>query len=410
MAVQRQSHMAASTAVSDQPNARAAAREVSEALSARLTVRPDLLVVFGTFHHRALFSDAIGSLRSDLHPAHLLACTAEGVIGNACEIERSCGLVAIALRLPGVTLRPFHFDIHDGPPSVWSPGFIRERVSLPPDEGALPFRGTLMLADPFSIHARHACAAIDDAAGPGGARIFGGLASGASHAGLNVLSCDRRTAHSGLVGLTVFGDVALDGFVSEGCAPLGPDLVVTKSRDNEVLELGGRPALTAAHDVAESLDARGRALLASGLLFGVAIDAGKPRLGRGDFLVREVLKVDAARKSIVLKDPVPVGSTVRFHARDARTAHEDLDLLLDSEQLREPPVAGLLFSCNARGTRMFGEPDHDAALVSRRLAGAPIAGFHCAGEIGPRHGRSCLHTQTASLALFRRPRRDFTEV
>jgi small ligand-binding sensory domain FIST len=410
MTVQRQSLMAASTAVSDQPNARAAAREVSEALSARLTVRPDLLVVFGTFHHRALFSDAIGSLRSDLHPAHLLACTAEGVIGNDSEIERSCGLVAIALRLPGVTLRPFHFDIHDGPPSVWSPGFIRERMSLPPDEGALPFRGTLMLSDPFSIHAQHACTAIDDAAGPGGARIFGGLASGASHAGLNVLGCDRRTSHSGMVGLTVFGDVTIDGFVSQGCAPLGPDLIVTKARGNELLELGGRPALVVAQEIAESLGERERALLSSGLLVGVAFDAGKPRLGRGDFLIRELHAVDGAHKSIVLREPVAVGSTVRFHARDARTAHEDLDMLLDSEQLREPPVAGLLFSCNARGTRMFGEPNHDAALVSRRLAGAPIAGFHCAGEIGPRHGRSYLHTQTASLALFRRPRPDFTEV
>ena len=76
------------------------------------------------------------------------------------------------------------------------------------------------------------------------------------------------------------------------------------------------------------------------------------------------------------------------------------------EQLRDAPAAALLFSCNMRGTRMFENPHHDAAFCSSRLRGAPIAGFHCAGEIGPalRPGgaHSFVHTQTASLAIFRR--------
>jgi small ligand-binding sensory domain FIST len=401
MAVQTRKAPSATSALSERLDTRLAARAVSAQLAAASSIRPDLLVIFGTFHHRALFSDAVELLRSELRPAHILACTTEGVVADSREIERSAGLAAIALRLPGVAIRPFHFSLVDGPPSVWTDGFIRERVSLPPDEGALPHRGLLMLADPFAVHTGQACTAIERAAGPAGARIFGGVASGASHAGLNVLVADRRTAHEGIVGLSLFGDIVIDSVVSQGCRPIGQPAVVTRARGSEILEIGGRPALTVAQELAESLDERDRELLGRGILVGIAVDATKPRLGRGDFLVRPVLEVRPATRSLRLTDAVPTGSTIQFQIRDARTAHDDLALLLSAEQMRPPPVAGLLFTCNMRGSRLFDEPGHDARFAHTRLGSAPIAGFHAAGEIGPIGRHSHLHTQTASLALFR---------
>lgn len=363
-------------------------------------------MLFGSFHHRALFSDAIDLLRSELKPAHLLACTTEGVIADAREVERTPGLSALALQLPGVIARPFAFGLEDGPPSVWSEGFIRERVALAPDEGALPHRGVLLLADPFSIHAGQACAAIAAAAGPNGARIVGALASGSTLPGLNVLAVDRRVVHEGIVGLSIFGDVVIDCIVGQGCRPVGPCLVVTNARGHEILELGGRPALRVAQDVAASLGESERDMLARGLLVGIASDAAKPRLGRGDFLVRPVMSVDAERESLTVTELVTTGATVQFQVRDASIAHDDLAMLLSAEQVREAPAAALLFAGNMRGTRLFEQPNPDAAFCSARLRGVPLAGFHSAGEIGPAalsaSARSFVHTQAASLAIFRR--------
>jgi len=397
----------AATALSERLETRMAAREAASELRAQLDAlrrgRPEILVVFATFHHRALFSDAIDILRSELHPAHIIACTTEGIVSGPREVERKPALSAMALSLPGVVARPFSFDLSDGPPAVWTEGFIRERVSLPPDEGALPHRGVLMLADPFSIHVGQACAAIDHAAGPQGARIFGGLASGSTAPGLNVLSVDRRTSSEGLVGLSLFGDVEIECVVSQGCRPIGPCLVATRTRGNEILELGGQSPVEVAREIAASLDAEERTLVGRGLLLGIATDAAKPRLGRGDFLVRPVLSVDEDAGTLVLTDSVKPGATVQFHVRDARTAHDDLALLLSAQQLRPPPAAALLFTCNLRGTRLFAEPNHDARFCATRLHGAPLAGFHCAGEIGPVGQRSQVHAFTASLALFREP-------
>jgi small ligand-binding sensory domain FIST len=42
----------------------------------------------------------------------------------------------------------------------------------------------------------------------------------------------------------------------------------------------------------------------------------------------------------------------------------------------------------------------DASLVPEKLGGLPLAGFNCAGEIGPVGGKNFLHGFTASIALF----------
>jgi small ligand-binding sensory domain FIST len=98
-----------------------------------------------------------------------------------------------------------------------------------------------------------------------------------------------------------------------------------------------------------------------------------------------------------------VGQTVQFHVRDADSADQDLRRTLD----REVATAGgrraggaLLFTCNGRGSRMFSEPDHDAGLLAKTLGDMPVAGFFCAGELGPVGGQNFLHAFTASIALF----------
>ena len=68
-------------------------------------------------------------------------------------------------------------------------------------------------------------------------------------------------------------------------------------------------------------------------------------------------------------------------------------------ELGGPPAGALLFTCNGRGSHMFSTPDHDAPALDRR-AGAPAAGFFCAGEIGPVGDRNFVHGFTATMALL----------
>jgi small ligand-binding sensory domain FIST len=52
--------------------------------------------------------------------------------------------------------------------------------------------------------------------------------------------------------------------------------------------------------------------------------------------------VDQSNGAIAVMDLLKVGQTVQFHLRDQTTATEDLALLLDGQQLYDPPARGCL--------------------------------------------------------------------
>ena len=235
-----------------------------------------------------------------------------------------------------------------------------------------------------------------------GVPVLGGIASARTLDGDAALFLDDRLCGDGAVGV-VFSGVEVLPCVSQGAAPVGPELTVTAADGHVVRELAGRPALEALRDAIAALEPDEQALVASGLLLGIVIDGGKPEYGQGDFLVRGVIGADPEAGTLTVGARVREGTVVRLHARDAVSADRDLRaaLGLRREALGgEPPAGALMFTCNGRGQAMFGLPDHDALALDEELAGAPVAGFFAAGEIGPVGGDPFLHGFTATVAVF----------
>ena len=226
--------------------------------------------------------------------------------------------------------------------------------------------------------------------------VSGGLASGAARPGANRLLLDGAVHTDAAVGIALGGDVDVRALVSQGCRPVGEPFVVTAADGNLITELAGAPPVERLREVYASAGSRDRALMESGLHLGVVIDEYAEQHERGGFLVRAVLGAQRGTGALAVGDVVAVGQTVQFHVRDADSADEDLRALLD-RFAPGSPAGALLFTCNGRGARLFGAPDHDAALVRETLGDVPLAGFFAAGEFGPVGGRSHLHGFTASL-------------
>ena len=206
-----------------------------------------------------------------------------------------------------------------------------------------------------------------------------------------------RGLSSGAVGASIGHGVDVGTVVSQGCQPICRPYVVTPAEGNVVQELGGEPALERLIHMANSgMPEQDVALINHGLHVGQVIDEHKLEFERGDFLVRNVVGADQEGGAIAVNDVVEVGTTVQFHVRDATTADEDLRQLLS----RRDADGALLFTCNGRGVRLFGMPDHDAAVMNDSV-GAPTGGFFAAGEFGPVGGRNFVHGFTASVALLR---------
>jgi small ligand-binding sensory domain FIST len=265
-----------------------------------------------------------------------------------------------------------------------------------PEEVPFEPAGLFLMADPFTFPVE---AFIDWVAqAHPGLPVIGGMASAARGPGGNRLVLDNSVRVGGAVGAILGPGVELAAVVSQGCRPVGHPLAVTRAEGNVVYELGGQPALERLVDLARrELAERDVALInAGGLHLGRVIDEHKAEFGRGDFLVRNVIGADRSAGAIAVNDVVELGTTVQFHLRDAVAADEDLRTMLDGRHAD----AALMFTCNGRGTRLFGAPHHDAGALAETLGEIPMAGFFAAGELGPVGGRNFLHGFTASIALL----------
>jgi len=396
--------------------------------------RADVVMIFFSMHHVGAAGALAHVAQRRLSPSALLGCSAEAVLGGETELENAPGVSVLALGLPGVKLCPFITDDLSIPreSGPLSPGAPASRGSVAAAGIDAAHRGTILLCDPFSVPLPPLLAALArERPRPVGDRrptpIIGGLASAGARPGSNALLINDRVLKSGGVGISFSGPVQIDTVVSQGCRPLGPPMLVTGVKGQMITQLGGKPAFGVLHELIDAMPDIARQDLGKGLFLGRAVSEYKDRFGRDDFILRSVIGVDREHGALAVADILRVGQTVRFHIRDAATAHEDLALLLDAQRLYDRPAAGLLFSCTGRGTRLFAEPHHDARAVSTAFAEPPsaehkakggrplsapdptllpLAGFFAAGEIGPIGPEVILHGQTAALALFRRPQPD----
>jgi small ligand-binding sensory domain FIST len=352
----------------------------------------DLAVVFAAGAHLAAPEATLEGVHEGIAPRQLVGCGAGGVLGDARELEDGTAVVVWAAALgDDAEAEAFHLAAEaDEEGTVAIEG-------LPELEGA---SGVVLLPDPVDFPTELALSRLH-ALAPG-VPVVGGVASARTADGSPALFLGDRVADGGAVGVRFSGLDVLP-CVSQGAAPVGPELTITAAEDNVIHELAGVPALEKLRQVLGALDGRERELVARGVLVGLVIDGGRPEYGRGDFLVRGVLGADPDVGAIAVGAPVSAGQVIRLHARDAESADRDLAESLDLRVQAlggAAPAGALCFTCNGRGREMFGVPDHDAELVAEALGGAPAAGFFAAGEIGPVGGESHLHGFTATLAIF----------
>jgi small ligand-binding sensory domain FIST len=270
-----------------------------------------------------------------------------------------------------------------------------------PDElvGAWPDGGTLLLlADPFSFPADYLLERINDE--HRGTPVIGGMAGGGTVPGQHRLFLGTQAHKFGAVGWLIRGPIRVRSLVSQGCRPIGEKLIVTSVERNLIHELGGKPALEQLQRIFRQLPTHEQELLQRGLHIGRVVSEYQDEFAMGDFLVRNVLGVDHESGTVAVGDFLRLGQTVQFHLREEQAASAELDRLLGEHASAASAQAALLFTCNGRGSHLFSTPNHDAALVAKRLGNIPLAGFFAQGEIGPVGGLSFLHGFTASLALF----------
>jgi small ligand-binding sensory domain FIST len=385
--------------LSTAPESARALDEVCAAV-AGLPAPADLAVAFFRPEHLREAETLSRSLAERLRPRALLGCVGEAVIGNDREVEDGPALAVWLGRWgsdprSAVAVQTFHLQLERTSEGFSLLGWPDELVGADPATSAM-----LVLGDPYTFPADFFLHQVNH--DYRGLRVMGGMASGVRGRGQCRLLRDGMVLDHGAVGVLLQGRTGLRPIVSQGCRPVGKHMVVTKAGDDVIYELGGRPAFLQLQELWASLSAEEQELFRQGPHIGRVINEFQGEFQRGDFLVRNLHSVDGQTGALRITDRVRVGQTVQFHLRDAASADSDLHALLqlDVSAHEKRPAAALVFSCNGRGTHLFGQPDHDAGAIRAEAGAIPLAGFFAAGELGPVGGLNFVHGFTASVALF----------
>lgn len=371
--------------LSTHPDPAVATGEAVGEVVERIGTGVDLAVVFVSGSTVAALDDVLDAVHQLLQPEIVVGCTAVGVLGGSEEVESGAGLSIWGGHLPdgldSSVLRPIHIEAAD---------MLVGMPSLAPDDAVL------LLADPFTFPVDQLLEELDTAAP--GVPVIGGLASAGRAPDQNRLFAGRpdnlAVRTSGAVGVVLPAEL-MQLTVSQGCRPIGEPWVITKGAGNLIAELAGKPALERLNDMIGELSPEERALASQGLHCGFVARDTRDDFNTGDFLIRGVLGADRSTGVVAVGATVELGDVVQFQVRDSASATTELSRLLPDEA-----DGAIVFTCNGRGSHLFAEPSHDAAMIAEVATGG-VAGMFCAGELGPVGATNALHGFTASVLWWR---------
>jgi small ligand-binding sensory domain FIST len=326
----------------------------------------------------------------------LIGCVVAGVIADSIEVEDGPSMSLWAATWnETVSIESFHLTATNTPdgPSLF--GWPDTLLDADPKRSVM-----LLMGDPFTLPVNDLLLPHVNDVHPG-LRVVGGMASGANAPGQTTLLAGNRVVNHGGIGVLLRGLTGLEVAVSQGCRPIGRRLIITKGRGNVIEELSGLQPVVYIHDLYHELPPEDQKLFRGGLHIGMAMSEYRESFGRGDFLIRNLHRIDPETGAVMVTDRVRVGQSIQFQLRDATTAHEDLVALLQGIKDRTTKIGScLLFSCNGRGSRMFGAPNHDAKTIQKLFGPIPLSGFFASGELGPVGEKNYIHGFTVSAALF----------
>ncbi len=230
--------------------------------------------------------------------------------------------------------------------------------------------------------------------------VTGGLAGDAARFEKTLVGYNENPTIGNIVAVGIYGDAYQIGYGSfGGWDGFGPKRMVTKSTSNVLYELDGKSALEL---YKEYLGEKSKDLPGSALLFPLSIQLEQD----AEPLVRTILSIDEATKSMTFAGDVPEGATVRL-------MKANFDKLIDgayeaAESGKEvwkgnQPELAILISCVGRKLVLDQRIEEEVESVQEVLGElVPTIGFYSYGEISPFAGYvNCqLHNQTMTITLM----------
>jgi small ligand-binding sensory domain FIST len=377
-------------------SAKAALDAARQALDGLGGQRPDWCIAFVTGEHSETLSALLESLSSATGTPYIVGCSASGVIGCGQELEQGPALSLLAVHSDQMRATPFLF--HDEGDQGMTAGIrLGQRLLNSRNSDDM----LLVWPDPFHVRPDRLLQSIDAVLEK--VMVVGGAASAIGSNDPTFQFCGTETGRHSVSGIRLGGRFRHAVGITQGCRPLGEPVKVTRAHDNMILEIDGRPALDVLRQQApgELMDDLDWAL--NFLFVGLLVNPNEAGAARGEYIARNIVAADPDTGVLAIAESVEEGQNVLFAQREAASAREDVNRLLDEVSPRTTGLNyrfGLYFNCLARGSSLYDEEHTDIGMIGAALPGVPVIGFFSNAEIGPLHGSNQLFTYTGVLLLI----------
>ncbi len=198
----------------------------------------------------------------------------------------------------------------------------------------------------------------------------------------------------GISGALFSENISVITSLSQGCSPVGDKHIITKAQENIAFVLDNKPALQQLMQDMDLRDYKELEKKAGDVFVGLCITNSD----KSDYTVRNLVGVDLEHSVFAINDYLTEGNEILFCNRNAQTAVDDLQRMLDNlaSRLKQKPKGGLYVSCLGRGREQFGDDSEEVRMIRKTLGDFPLTGFFANGEI--HHDK--LYGYTGVLTLF----------
>ncbi len=363
--------------------------------SSILTDHPQVVFVFGatTILQKGDYFKEVSSFYPD---AHILSCSTAGEILDVEVSDDS--LVLTAVHFNKTTLKFAETDINDANESEEAGKKLADSL----DKDALVH--VMVFSDGLKVNGT---ALVKGLVGnlPSTVSVTGGLVGDGSNFKHTLVGVDKVPTEGKIALIGMYGSNLKVGYGSLGGWDIfGPERMITKSKNNVLYELDGKPALAL---YKEYLGDQAKGLPGTGLLFPLALRL-KTDSGAEVEIVRTILAVDEKDQSMTFAGDMPEGVY-------ARLMKANFDRLVDgasgAASMSTEPLGSskaelaILISCIGRKLVLKERTFEELEAVREKIGPqAAMVGFYSYGEIcptAPTEKQCQLHNQTMTITLFR---------
>lgn len=184
---------------------------------------------------------------------------------------------------------------------------------------------------------------------------------------------DAQLGAQGGVMISFAGDIEAKIVVTQGARPVGAPLVVTRCRDNKVLELDGRPALRVMQAVYDTMKPNEKAMFQTHPLCGLGVLDARGRVG--GYRIARITGVHRDSGMFAIPSSVKNHQTLQFFVRGPSVVADELSECFSGQDVMPRTRGAIVLKSNwSASLGPFGTRPLCTGVVDAKTVYGPMAG------------------------------------